>query len=348
MTGYGTLLQMEVDAASPLRMYVDEILSASQKAAGLTRSLLAFSRRQPITLRPMELNDVVKGTEKLLKRLLTEDIVLQTALSPDALIVMADATQIDQILFNLATNARDAMPRGGKLSIETKLVELERDLPRVPEFIKSGGYALLSVSDTGTGMDETTKEHIFDPFFTTKEVGKGTGLGLSTVYGLVKQHNGYITVISGTGEGTTFQIYLPIVRAAAVEEKPFLSHVRGGKETIVIAEDNESVRLLIKDVLARYGYTPIEAVDGEDAISKYTLHPNIDLLIIDSVMPKKNGREVYDEIRKMNPGIKVLFTSGYTRDVVLDKGIEERQLDFLAKPIMPDDLLRKTREILDR
>jgi CheY-like chemotaxis protein len=197
-------------------------------------------------------------------------------------------------------------------------------------------------------MDEVTKEQIFDPFFTTKEVGKGTGLGLSTVYGVVKQHDGYITVSSIKDKGTTFQVYLPIVRAVLAEEEPSPSGIRGGTEKILIAEDNESVRLLIKDVLTRYGYRTVEAMDGEDALSKFGLNINVDLLIIDSVMPKMNGREVYDRIKEMDPGIKVLFTSGYTRDVILNKGIEEKQLDFLAKPIIPEDLLRKVREVLDR
>ncbi len=348
MTGYGTLLQMEMNLEDPLRMYVDQILSASQKAANLTQSLLSFSRQQPISLQPIDLNDVVRGTEKLLRRLLSEDIALQTSLSDRSMIVMADAIQIDQILFNLATNARDAMPRGGKLTIETEAIELGRQPLQAPGFIAPGRYALLTVSDTGVGMDENTKEHIFDPFFTTKEVGKGTGLGLSTVYGVVKQHNGYIIVSSSKGKGTTFSIYFPIVRAAAIEEEPSLSSARGGEETILIAEDNDSVRLLIKDVLAGYGYSPVEAGDGEDALLKFGLHRQIDLVIMDSVMPKMNGREVYDEIRKTNPDIKVLFTSGYTRDVVLDKGIEAKQLDFLSKPIKPEDLLRKVREILDR
>jgi CheY-like chemotaxis protein len=261
---------------------------------------------------------------------------------------MADMTQIDQILFNLATNARDAMPKGGALTIETTLVEMEPESTQIHEFIKPGRYALLSVSDTGIGMDETIREHIFDPFFTTKEVGKGTGLGLSTVYGAVKQHNGYITVYSEPRKGTTFHIYLPAINAVVEKEKPSPADIQRGRETILVAEDNEGVRGLIKAMLAKYGYTIIEAVDGEDALFKFNAHKNIDLLIIDSVMPKKNGREVYDEISKISPRIKVLFTSGYTRDVVLDKGIVDKEFDFISKPISLNDLLRKVREVLDK
>ena len=220
ITGFGTLLQMEMDEGSPSRIYVDQILSGSEKAAQLTRTLLAFSRQQPIALRPLNINETIGGAEKLLKRLLTEDIAVRTLLAPDEIIVMADATQIEQILFNLATNARDAMPRGGVLTIETNAVELDREFKRYHGYGEPGRYALLSVSDTGTGMDEATKEKIFDPFFTTKQVGKGTGLGLSSVYGLVKQHDGYITVYSESNMGTTFHIYLPVVAKGVEEEEP--------------------------------------------------------------------------------------------------------------------------------
>ena len=345
MTGYATLLQMQMEKDNPMRIYVDQIMSATQKAASLTQSLLAFSRQQPISLNPVRLNDIIKGTEKLLKRLLTEDIILKTFFTPDDPVIMADMTQIDQILFNLATNARDAMPKGGTLTIETGLVELDRELAQAHEFIKPGKYAFLSISDTGIGMDETTKEHIFDPFFTTKEIGKGTGLGLSTVYGIVKQHNGYITAYSEQNKGTTFHIYLPAIRAVTEEETPYLPEIKRGRETILLAEDNESVRRLIKAVLNKYGYIVIEATDGEDAVLKFNKH--IGLLIIDSVMPKKNGREVYDEISRLNPNIKVLFMSGYTRDVILDKGIQDREFAFISKPISPNELLRKVREVLD-
>jgi signal transduction histidine kinase/CheY-like chemotaxis protein len=347
LMGYGTLLQMGLDNDSPLRTYVDQMLSSSVKAAQLTQSLLAFSRQQPITLKPVKLNNIIKTTEKLLKRLLTEDITLKTNLTIDDTTIMGDATQIDQILFNLATNARDAMPKGGMLAIETKRVRVDREFKDFHGYGEPGMYTLISISDTGIGMDEATKEHIFDPFFTTKDVGKGTGLGLSTVYGIVKQHNGYIIVDSRLNAGTTFHVYLPAVTGAIEEEKPVASELKGGEETILVAEDSEAVRVLMRTILTKYGYTVIEAIDGEDAIDKFDKHRNVDLLIVDSVMPKKNGREVYDEITKAHPHVKILFTSGYTRDVVLDKGIEEKEFDFISKPLSPDNLLRKVRAVLD-
>jgi PAS domain S-box-containing protein len=348
LMGYGALLQMNLDKDSPSRMYLDQILSSSEKAAQLTHGLLAFSRNQPIIVKPMKLNNSIKGTEALLKRLLIEDIELRTNLTPDDTTIMGDATQIDQILFNLATNARDAMPKGGILTIETKRVELDREIEDVHGYGEPGTYALISISDNGIGMDSATREHIFDPFFTTKEAGKGTGLGLSTVYGIVRQHKGYIHVRSEPNMGTTFHIYLPATTVTMEKEEPISSPIiRGGKETVLVAEDNEGVRTLLRTILTEYGYTIIEAVDGEDAVDKFNRHKKIDLLIIDTVMPKKNGRDVYDEIRKTYPHVKVLFTSGYTKDVILDKGIKEEEFHFLRKPLAPNELLRKVREVLD-
>jgi len=347
LTGYGTLLQLRLDKNDPLQRYVDQILSASMKGASLTRSLLAFSRKQPITLNPVNLNNIIRGTEELLKRLLTEDIILKTILTSDDTMIIADSTQIDQILFNLVTNARDAMPKGGSLTIETQLIDLDIQFLEVHGFGQPGKYVLLSISDTGIGMDKAVKEHIFDPFFTTKEVGKGTGLGLSTVYGIVKQHNGYITTYSEPDMGTIVRIYIPLTTMVVEADKPSPTSIKGGKETILVAEDDQGVRYLIKNILAEFGYTIVEAKDGEDAIRKYNKHGGIDLLVLDSVMPKMNGRTAYDEICKTNPHIKVIFTSGYTRDVVLDKGIEDKQFVFIAKPLSPKDLLEKVRAVLD-
>jgi PAS domain S-box-containing protein len=346
LVGYAGLLKMKLNRGS-LHTYVDQILSASQKATDLIQSLLAFSRQQTITLNPVGINSLIKGTEKLLKRLVTEDIIIKTLLSTEDMTIMADATQIDQILFNLATNARDAMPQGGTFTIETKAVDLSIDSRPIHWYGKPGRYTLISVSDTGAGMDDSIRERIFDPFFTTKEVGKGTGLGLSTVYGIVKQHNGYITVYSEPNIGTTFHIHLPIANEAGKEEGLTLTLVEGGKETILVAEDNESVRDLMSEVLTEYGYTVIEAIDGQNAIGQFKETNKIDLLILDSVMPIKNGREVYNEIQKIKPDIRVIFMSGYTRDVFLDKGIEDKKFDFLQKPISPDTLLQKVREVLD-
>ncbi len=348
ISGYGSLLKMATENTSPLRAYVEPILSSSEKAAGLTRSLLAFSRQQPITLTPLNINKSIRGTEKLLKRLLTEDVELVASLASGELIVMADPTQMEQILFNLATNARDAMQKGGRLVIETRLVELDREYVNVHGYGAPGMFAMLLVSDTGTGMDSATREKIFDPFFTTKEMGRGTGLGLSTVYGIVKQHNGYIDVYSEPGVGTAFHIYFPVAQEAALEEKAPAPSAERGTETILVAEDNEDVMRLVRSILTRHGYTVIEALDGLDAVEKFRGHPEIDLVILDSVMPRKNGREVCDEVRAMRPDIKVIFTSGYTRDIVLDKGIETKEVDFLSKPILPEHMLNKVREVLDR
>ena len=348
ITGYGTLLQMQMENTNPLRKYADQILSATQKAANLTMGLLAFSRKQPLILNPVDISDVVRGTEKLLKRLLTEDITLETHLTPDPITVLADTTQIDQILFNLATNSRDAMPRGGRLTIETGILELDSEFIRAHGFGEPGRYALLSVTDSGTGMDESTKEHIFDPFFTTKEVGKGTGLGLSTVYGIVKQHNGYITVYSEKGIGTTFHIYIPATGIKAREGTGPAPLLRKGTESVLVAEDSDEVRRFITEMLTKYGYKVIEASDGEEAVVRFSENPGLDLLILDSVMPGKNGREAYDEIRKVRPGVKALFMSGYTRDVVLEKGIEGKEVDFVSKPLSLNTLLLKIRDVLDR
>jgi len=346
LVGYATLLQMKVKRGTS-RNYVDQILAASQKAADLVRNLLAFSRQQRIRLEPVSLHEIIRRTEKLLSRLLTEDMVIETYLAPDDIIVMADATQMDQILFNLTTNARDAMPQGGTLTIRTEMVELDDEFQRLHTYVKPGPYALLSVSDTGTGMDESLQKRIFDPFFTTKEVGKGTGLGLSTVYGIVKQHKGYITVYSEPQMGTTFHIYLPTVKKNSKKETSGPGPIQGGKETILIGEDSETVREFASTILTQHGYTTIEAVDGQDAVDQFRTAHTIDLLILDSVMPKKNGREAYNEIRAIKPGIKVIFTSGYTRDVLLDKGIQDEEFNFLQKPISPLTLLRKVREVLD-
>jgi two-component system cell cycle sensor histidine kinase/response regulator CckA len=346
LLGYAALLRMKIKDTT-LRTYVDHILSASHKATDLVQNLLAFSKQQAISIKPISLHNIIKGTEKLLNRLVTEDIAIRTHLADEDIIIMADATQIDQILFNLATNARDAMPQGGTFTIETRAVELGDEFKHLHGYGEPGRYALLCISDTGVGIDATIREKIFDPFFTTKEVGKGTGLGLSTVYGIVKQHNGYLTVYSEPGIGTTFRIYLPVANKIGKEENLALTRMKGGTETILIAEDSDAVRDLISKILIEYGYRTIEAIDGTEAVEQFKKAEKIDLLILDSIMPKKNGREAYNEITKIKPDIGVIFTSGYTRDIFLDKGIEDKNFNFLPKPISPDTLLQKVREVLD-
>jgi PAS domain S-box-containing protein len=349
--GYGSLLKEKVKENNHLKDYVDQIFIAAEKAAFLTQSLLAFGRKQVINLRPININKIVREMETLLFRVIGEDIELKTILSPVDPVVMADTGQIEQVLMNLAANARDAMPDGGSLIIETEIASLNNEFIHRHGFGSHGTYALISVEDTGIGMDEKTQKRIFEPFFTTKEIGKGTGLGLAMVYGIVKQHDGFISVYSEAGKGTTFKIYLPLVKSEAeeTESAAYYAPPTGGTETILIAEDNTEVRRFMKYVLERYGYTVIEAEDGEDAMHKFLINQDaVHLLVFDVVMPRKSGKEVYEEIRKIRPDIKILFTSGYTADIIHRKGILEKGLEFISKPALPDTLLRKVRETLDK
>jgi len=279
-----------------------------------------------------------------------EDIELRTILTDKDITLIVDPGQIEQVFMNLVTNARDAMPNGGLLTIETDVMEMEEEYIMAHGYGQPGIYALVSVTDTGIGMDEATKARIFDPFFTTKEPGKGTGLGLSMAYGIIKQHNGYINVYSEIGKGTCFKIYLPLITAKAEELKRKLDHtLEGGTETLLLAEDDKEVRSFAKTLLERFGYTVIEAVDGDDAIVKFRENKDrIQLLLLDVIMPKKNGKEVYETIRQIQTNAKALFLSGYTADIIHRKGIIEEGLDFILKPISPNDFLRKVREILSR
>jgi len=349
--GYGSLVRMKMQDSDPLRTFIDSILSSAERAANLTRSLLAFSRKQIINPKPVDVNDIVNRVEKLLLRLIGEDIELKTLLSGAPLTVLADSGQIEQVLMNLATNARDAMPDGGLLTIETRYAELTGDYTKGHLFAKGGKCAQISVTDTGAGMDETTRQNIFEPFFTTKDIGKGTGLGLSIVYGIVKQHNGNINVYSEPGRGTTFKIYLPLLNVGIEKtEGPSESKtpLKGGTETLLLAEDDAEVRNITREVLTGFGYTVLEASDGNEALDVFREHAgSIRMLILDVIMPRRNGREVYEEIKKLDPSIRALFTSGYTMEVIHRKGILEGDLNFISKPAAPDELLRKVREVLD-
>jgi len=348
--GFGTLLKIETSKDDLLRGYVTQILNSAERAANLTQALLAFGRKQIINLKPVNLNEIINVLEKLLVRLIGEDIELSIFLTDKDLIVMADSTQIEQVLMNLATNARDAMPDGGSLIIRTGLMEVDYEFIKTHGFGRPGSYAFILFEDTGQGMDERTKERIFEPFFTTKEVGKGTGLGLSMVYGIIKQHEGYITVYSEHGKGTTFRIYLPLIKSKIEETEPAdLSILKGGLETVLIAEDDAHVRELTKNLLERFGYKVIDAVDGEDALIVFNENKdNVHLLILDVIMPKKNGKEVYDEIKKVRPDIKAIFISGYASDIIYKKGILEEGTDVILKPLSPQELLKKAREMLDK
>jgi PAS domain S-box-containing protein len=347
--GYGHLLKNEAGQDDRMITYVGQILNAAERAAILTNDLLTFSRKQIVNLQPVNLNKIIKNMGSLLLRVIGEDIELSTVLTETNLTIMADGSQIDQILMNLATNAQDAMPKGGSFIIRTDRVEINGEFIKTYGYGKLGVYALLSVEDTGTGMDEKTRERIFEPFFTTKEVGKGTGLGLSMVYGIVKQHDGYINVYSEPGRGTTFKILLPLVQSKVEELRPDnFTKVKGGTETILIGEDDTQVRNLLKEVLSNAGYHIIEAVDGDDVIEVFHKNKeNIHLLILDVIMPKKNGKEVYAEIKKIKSDMKVIFVSGYSADILHKKGILEVGLNFISKPVSPDELLTKLRDVLD-
>jgi len=347
--GYANMMRKKVLADEQLAFYASQILSAANRAARLTKSLLAFSRKQVIEPKPVDLNEIVRSVTKIAKRLIGEDIEFRTVLRDKSMNVLADSGQMEQVLLNLCTNARDAMPHGGQLIIETDLVEFDERSRQVNYLDRAGRYGVICVSDTGAGMDEGTRKQIFEPFFTTKEVGKGTGLGLSIVYGIVKQHNGTINVYSEPEKGTTFKIYLPAIEiagespAARVEDRP-----AGGRETILLAEDENDVRALITIVLREAGYTVIESVDGEEAVQQFTEHAgSLSLFLSDVIMPKMNGKAAYEQIRAVKPGIKVIFMSGYTADIIQSKGIINDGKPFLPKPIFPDQLLRKVREVLD-
>ncbi|MHB8843361.1 MAG: PocR ligand-binding domain-containing protein [Nitrospirota bacterium] len=349
ITGYGNIVKMHMKPDDPHKASLSMILEASERAANLTQALLAFSRKQAINTKPVDLNSVVRNVEKLLRRLIGEDIEFIARLSETGLITMADPGQIEQVLMNLATNARDAMPEGGSLIITTE--ETEHTLPDSSGNggIRNGKYALISVSDTGVGLDAQAKDKIFEPFYTTKAPGKGTGLGLAIAYGIVKQHDGNISVYSEPGKGTTFRIYIPLLQAS-VNDAPAHSRAapRGGTETILIAEDEDSVRRLIQTTLTDFGYRVIPCVNGRDALDKYALHKNeVDLMLLDVIMPVKSGRDVYDSVRSSQPDMPILFMSGYTADILRAKGIVEKEIQMIPKPMEPYALLQKIREMLD-
>jgi len=349
VTGYASLVQERLKDETT-QGYIREILNAANRAAELTRGLLAFSRKQTISLQQKDLNEVVQNIQKMLARIIGEDIKLKTVLSDKRLPVSVDSVQIDQVLLNLATNARDAMPDGGHLIIETYDVDMDRSYVEAHLIESSGKYAVLTVSDTGIGMDLKTKENIFEPFFTTKGVGKGTGLGLAMVYGIIKQHGGTINVYSEVGKGTTFRIYLPIMKVAAKEEAETVQPIPLGKgEKILIAEDDAQVREILSMSLKKHGYEVIEAGNGEEAVQRFLENRDTTaILLLDVVMPGNNGREAYEKIKRIEPGIKTIFMSGYTDDIISKNGILEEGFDFVSKPINPDALMRKIRDVLDK
>jgi len=347
---YTDMLSEGLAVQDPRADDLDQIRKAAVTATSLTRQLLAFSRHQVIEPRLVNLSDVVLLSNKLLNRLIGEDIDVVTTITKDPVAVMIDPGQLEQVIMNLAVNARDAMPRGGKLTLETAVVKIDADYARDQWLANSGRFAMLAVSDTGVGMDDTTLARIFEPFFTTKEVGKGTGLGLATVFGIIKQANGFIRVNSEIGRGTTFKIYLPLVDRPTepYDGQPELVQLPVGTETILLAEDAAAVRAAACQILERYGYTVLEAPSGKDALNiALKRQAPIHLLLTDVVMPEMSGRELSEQFCELRPSAKVLYMSGYTDDAVVLHGILSAGTAYLQKPFSPATLARKIREVLD-
>ncbi|MGC1453651.1 MAG: ATP-binding protein [Nitrospirota bacterium] len=347
--GYGSIIKTKLPENDPLRAYAEQILMSAERAANLTSGLLAFSRKQAIQPHPVNIDKIITSVGRLLTRLIGEDVELTMELGCGETAIFADPGQVEQVLLNLATNARDAMPNGGALTIRTEPVELDRDFIETHGFGAAGSYVLIIVTDTGKGMDRKTQDRIFEPFFTTKEVGKGTGLGLAVVYGIIKQHEGYITVYSEPGKGTTYKIFLPIIEAEIEQTGTSKrADAPGGTETILVAEDDEAVRALTVKLFTEAGYKVVEASNGEEAVRKFREQKDaIQLLVLDLIMPRKNGKEAYDEICSIRPDIKAIFLSGYAGDIFEKKHLNGERFNIILKPVSPLTLLYKVREVLD-
>ncbi len=349
--GYTRLVQERIFSEPPLGHWLEQIEQAAENAATLTRQLLAYTRQQVLEPKVLSLNSALEKIEPLLRRLIGEDIDLQIRLDSQLGRVKADPGQLEQVIMNLAINARDAMPNGGRLVIETSNAELDESYARQHSSVTPGDYVVLSVSDTGVGIDKATQERIFEPFFTTKERGKGTGLGLATVYGIVKQSGGHIWFYSEVGMGATFRVYLPRTQEALPAPTPFhtAAHASGGSETILLVEDQPMLRELMHTVLARAGYTVLSAENPDQALEIAAAHPRrIHLLLSDVILPGMNGRVFAEQLQKKRPEAKVLFVSGYTEDIILHHGTLEAGTSFLPKPFTQETLGRKIREVLDR
>ncbi len=347
--GFSDFVQESLSPDDPMKKDVAEIQKAADSAAALTNQLLAYSRKQIISPKVLDLNQVISHSERMLRRIIGEDI--DFVFSPDESIekILVDPGQIGQILINLGVNSRDAMPDGGKFTIETKSVSLDEKKCQACGNPIIGDFVMLAVSDNGVGMDVKTMQNIFEPFFTTKEMGKGTGLGLSTVHGIVLQNNGHINSYSEPGEGTTFKIYLPVVhdQAESIQKREEPVSTKGS-ETILLVEDQDIVRKLAVRVLQTQGYTVLEAPNGGAAFLKFEKHrKDIDLLLTDVIMPQMSGKELHETLLKINPNLKVLFMSGYTEDAIAHHGILEKGIDFIPKPFRPKELARKVRQVLD-
>jgi PAS domain S-box-containing protein len=348
INGYSKLLLGRLEAGDPLRESLEEIHKAGERAASLTRQLLAFSRKQVLQPRTLDLNRLVAEMRPMLERMVGEDVEVCVESPPGAAMIRADPHQLEQVMMNLAANSRDAMAGGGRLTIETGVVKWDESQAGMHPGARAGLYVMLVVSDTGVGMEEETRRHLFEPFFTTKEVGKGTGLGLSMIQGIVAQSGGFIDVYSEPGGGTAFRIYLPaLAEGAADAGTPAPVPVLGGKETVMVVEDQAEIRAYAAKVLREYGYRTIEAKDADDALKQCESGPDpIHLVLTDVVMPNVSGRELVSRLEKMRPGIKALFMSGYTDDFILHHGMLDEGVHFIGKPFTPEELAGTVRAVL--
>jgi len=348
--GYGEMLLENADEDDARREPLEEIVAASIRARDLVSQLLAFSRRQTLKFVPVDLNTLLKQFSKLLRHAIGENIIIRLLLAESLPLIRGDTGQLEQIIMNLAVNARDAMPDGGELIIKTARVELDETFTSVHKYVIPGTHVMLAISDTGSGMDSATREHVFEPFFTTKDKGKGTGLGLSTVYGIVKQHNGYIWVYSEPGQGTTFKIYIPVsadFSEQITDPKKTSGNLRG-TETILLVEDNEQVRNLAVSILTREGYHILAADSGKEALKLLDINKErVHLLLTDVVMAGMNGKQLFDQISRLHPKVRALYMSGFTDNVIIHNGVVNEGVNFIQKPFTVKALTSKVRETLD-
>ncbi|MDW7773479.1 MAG: ATP-binding protein [Desulfobulbaceae bacterium] len=349
--GYSQIMILKLDEQNPMREMVQEIYDAAERAAGLTRQLLAFSRKQVMEMKVAGINDIIVNLSKMIRRLIGENIEIHFSLGESIGSVKVDVGQVEQVLMNLVINARDAMPGGGKLTIETREVLLDEQYAASHAEVKPGRYAMLSVMDTGEGMSKEVREKIFEPFFTTKTRDKGTGLGLATVFGIVKQHEGHIYVYSEPGRGSTFKIYFPVVGEDLAEKgvPGEFTDMAQGSELVMVVDDDPAIRRLVRDTLEPLGYSIIEAGSGEDALSLFKrTREKIHLVLSDLIMPGMNGQEMLEQIERDHPDVKVILMSGYTDNIIVDHGVLKPDVNFISKPLLPVTLTKRIREVLDR